>query len=99
VEPDNASGLSLLLDQFLAKEPSSKTQSYEQAKTKPLSSGAKDLVRHLKNLGVKATHGEFENIRAEAFRDSGIQTLAEPKSGDSKYDFALWLDELQHLLV
>jgi hypothetical protein len=90
--------LSSVLNDFLKKEKPFKSRGEEIVKTRPLSSRASDLIRHLRNLEVRATHEEFEKILATAFRDSGIKVFAEPQGPDHGYDFALWLDELNHLI-
>jgi nucleoside 2-deoxyribosyltransferase len=97
-EPNDRQKLASLLDQFLNQEKPIKLRTQELEKTRPLSSRAKDLTDHLKNLGDRATHKEFENIILTAFRESGIQALAEPQSKDRRYDLALWLDELQYVV-
>jgi len=98
VDTNEGEKLASLLDQFLKSQKSAKPRRYKVDKTKPLSSRAKELTRHLKKLGGRATHQEFENILLTAFRESGIRTFAEPQSEDRSYDFALWLDELEYVV-
>jgi nucleoside 2-deoxyribosyltransferase len=91
--------VSIVLDEFLTQQRKSKSPTEKQAeKTKPLSTRARQLIQHLKSLQTKATHRELENILLSVFRDSGIQALTETQPQDRGYDFALWLDELEHLV-
>jgi hypothetical protein len=98
VEPNDREKLASLLDQFLNQQKPTKSRTQELDKTRPLSTRAKDLTQHLKDLGDRATHKEFENVLLTAFRASGIKALAEPQSKDRRYDLALWLDELQYVV-
>jgi nucleoside 2-deoxyribosyltransferase len=91
--------LSAVLDDFLAQQRRSKSPvEKDGTKTKALSARARQLIQHLKNLEKRATHQELENILTSAFRESGIQALTETPPRDRGYDFALWLDELEHLV-
>ena len=90
--------LSNVLDDFLKKQKHLKPARQEIVRTRPLSTRATELIQHLKNLQARATHAEFEKILTEAFKDSGIEVVAEPQGKDRGYDFALWLDELNHLV-
>ena len=98
VEPNDRQKLEPLLEQFLNQQKPARSREQQLDKTKPLSLRAKDLTEHLKRLGDQATHKECDNILLTAFRESGIQTIAEPRSQDRRYDFALWLDELQYVV-
>ena len=90
--------LSTALDDFLKKQRHLKPAHQEIVRTKPLSSRATELIQHLRNLQGRATHAEFERILTAAFKESGIEVVAEPQGKDRGYDFALWLDELNHLV-
>jgi hypothetical protein len=90
--------LSNVLDDFLKKQRHLKPARQEIVRTRPLSTRATELIQHLKNLQARATHAEFEKILTAAFKDSGIEVVAEPQGKDRGYDFALWLDELNHLV-
>lgn len=91
--------LSIVLDDFLTQQRKSKSSIEKKTgKTKALSFRARELIQHLKHVETKATHRELENILVSAFRDSGIQALTETQPQDRGYDFALWLDELEHLV-
>ena len=84
------------LKEFSRQQKSQTTQSSETPRTRPLSDRARQLIAHVKALGQRATHRELESVLIEAFRDSGIQVIAESTSRDKGYDLALWLDETEY---
>jgi hypothetical protein len=84
------------LEQFSRTHKRQSAQSAQLPKTKPLSGRAQQLIADIKTLGERATHHEFESVLTEALRDSGVRVMAESTPRGGRYDFALWLDEIEY---
>jgi hypothetical protein len=94
---DDRNQLQSFVKQFARPQKTQTSAAPEASKTKPLSDRSKQLIAHVKALGERATHREFETVLIEALRDSGVRVMAEStQRGGGRYDLAVWIDELEY---
>jgi hypothetical protein len=86
------------LESYLQYASRRKSMRREISQSRALGKRASLLLDHLHSLGTHATEAEIHNILADAFEAAGVSAVAEPSGDNRRYDFGLWIDELDSLI-
>ncbi len=94
--PNNREAVSFALEQILnAPEQETSQKARLLDKSKPLGSLADDLLKRLESLGETPFERNVEDIVREMLEASGVATRMQPKYSEIRFDFAVWIDELE----